>query len=152
MRFALLIGIVGCASSGSRPAAAHLTDGVYEYSANIPGSQPGRTLWVRGSFTIVGDSLFIQSDTNCTATRPATQLDPAIGRIYCGAAILSIDRRNPTASRWNGSVQVPKQRMVCVEYEPRPPSGNRPRCLRQKPEAYYENQLRSGVVQIKRID
>ena len=45
--FALLIEIVGCASSGSRTAAAHLTDGVYEYSANIPGSQPGRTLWVR---------------------------------------------------------------------------------------------------------
>ena len=153
----LMVLAFGFACTGSRrmPAtdASTSEDGIYEYSASIPAFQIGKTIRVRGSLTVVGDSLFVQPDSGCAVYRPTTATQkpmPGIVSLTCGEAGLNFDRRNLKSGRWYSYVQVPKQRNVCVQYEPRDPARTQ-RCLRSRPETYYERQPRSGVVQIKPI-
>lgn len=147
-----------CACAGSRgtPATDALMseEGIYEYSASIPGYQIGRTIRVRGSLSVVGDSLFIQPDSGCVLYRPPTSAQGSVragtATLTCAEASLFFDRRNLKSGTWFSYVQVPKQRNVCVQYEPRD-AARAPRCLRSRPETYYERQQRTGVVQIRPI-
>jgi len=156
----LITCVVIAACGGSSRGAPSTTlpsdspEGVYEYSATIPGYQPGTTLRVQGTLSVVGDSLFVQPDSGCVLYRP-TRVGQEQGRagtatLNCGRASLNFDRRNLKSGTWSGLVQVPKQRNTCVQYEPRD-AARSPRCIRSRPETYYENQRRSGVVQIKAI-
>lgn len=139
---------IACAGSRNAPAtdaSSPTAVGLYEYSATIPGYQPGSTLRVRGILTVVGDSLFVQSESGC----PVYRRSQGSVTVHCGAS-LSFDARNLRSGRWVTMVQVPRQRNVCVQYEPRDPA-RQPRCIRSRPETYYVSEPRSGAVQIKRI-
>lgn len=149
-----LATIVACGGSrnapetGARPPTA---EGLYEYSASIPGYQPGSTLRVKGSLRVAGDSLFAQPDSGCYIPQSAIAgTNPGSAAVNCAGALLSFDARNMKSGRWIATVQVPKQRNVCVQYEPRDPA-RQPRCIRSRPETYYVREQRSGVVQIKPI-
>jgi len=150
--------IVTGACGGSRGApsteSAASQEGIYEYSASIPGYQVGRTIRVRGTLSVVGDSLYVQPDSGCVLyqpTRPGqAPVRAGTATLNCGEASLNFDRRNLKSGQWFSYVQVPKQRNTCVQYEPRDPARS-PRCLRSRPETYYERQQRTGVVQIKPI-
>jgi hypothetical protein len=156
---ALLIcfAIAACGGARHTPSAASSgsNEGVYEFSATIPTRQPGQTLRISGTFSVVDDSLYVQHRNECYQVAPgASGLPPSTGTVatlYCGGALVTFDRRNPTSAKWVATVPVPKQRNVCAEYEPRPPTGNNPRCIRQRVESYYTYEQRTGVVQVKRI-
>lgn len=149
-----LAACAGSRSATETEARSSTADGQYEYSASIPSYQPGRTLRVTGSLAIVGDSLFVYPGSGCTVTRhnrsAIAGTSPGSAAVNCAGASLSFDARNMRSGRWVTVVPVPKQRNVCVEYEPRDPARTR-RCIRYRPETYYESQQRSGVVQIKRL-
>lgn len=162
------LAVLSCAASsacgGSRGAPSanapsSATEGVYDFSANIPGEQLGSTIRVRGSFAIAGDSLVIHPDSNCSLADPETTarmassyratVGPGISSLSCrGGARLTFDRRNPTGAQWFAVVRVPKQRNACAEYTRR---ETREVCVRYRPETYYEMQQRSGGVQVKLI-
>ena len=153
------LALSACGGSRSAPTAkspSESKEGNYEFSASIPARQPGTTIRVQGTFTLVGDSLFVQSATGCDAV---VQLGPAapngvpskaIARsFYCGGGLLSFDRRDPVrGARWTATVPVPKQRNACVEYVRR---ETRQVCVRYRPETYYTTELRSGGIQVRRI-
>jgi hypothetical protein len=148
---------IALSACGSARRSAHSTtspsvsnEGVYEYSATIPGYQPGKTLRVQGTLSVVGDSLFVQPDSGCVLYNPTVRQAPGAATINCGRASLNFDRRNLKSATWSGFVQVPKQRNSCVQYEPRD-AARSPRCIRYRPETYYENQRRSGPVQLRLI-
>lgn len=161
MRPRLLIACVAITACGggsrSTPSTASTSvspEGVYEYLATIPGYQPGKTLIVQGTLSVVGDSLFVQPDSGCFLFRPMRvgqePVRPGTATLTCGGASLNFDRRNLKSGTWYSFVQVPKQRNACVQYEPRD-AARSPRCIRSRPETYYESQRRSGVVQIRLI-
>jgi len=149
--------LVACGGSRNAPETdpgSSAADAFYEYSASIPGYQPGSTLRVTGSLTMIGDSLFVQPGSGCSIYRrnesAIAATSPESATVNCAGASLSFDGRNLKSGRWFATVQVPKQRNVCVQYEPRDPARS-PRCLRFRPETYYVREQRSGGVQIKRI-
>ena len=148
------LAITGCGgASRTAPATYSGSDeGVYEYSASVP-YQAGKTIRVQDTLSVVGDSLYVQPDSGCYLYRPASgqaPVRPGAATLNCGAASLNFDRRNLKSGTWFSVVQVPKQRNVCVQYEPRDPARS-PRCLRWRPETYYESQRRTGVVQVRLI-
>ena len=152
----LSFAIAACGGARHAPSAGSGSDeGVYEYSATIPTRQPGQTLRVSGTFSVLEDSLYVQHGNECYQVAPGTSgMAPSTGSVanlYCGSALVTFDRRNPTSAKWLATVPVPRQRNVCAEYEPRPPSGNNPRCIRWRVESYYTYEQRTGVVQVKRI-
>jgi hypothetical protein len=115
---------IALSACGSARRSAHSTtspsvsnEGVYEYSATIPGYQPGKTLRVQGTLSVVGDSLFVQPDSGCVLYNPTVRHAPGAATINCGRASLNFDRRNLKSATWSGFVQVPKQRNSCVQYE-----------------------------------
>jgi hypothetical protein len=151
------VAITACGGASrsvpSMSSASDSPEGVYEYSATIPGFQPGKTLRVQGTLSIVGDSLFVQPVSGCVLYRPAigqAPVRPGAATLNCGGASLHFDRRNLKSGTWYSVVQVPKQRNACVQYEPRD-AARSPRCIRSRPETYYESQRKSGVVQIRLI-
>jgi hypothetical protein len=161
MRPKLLIACVAITACGGASRNAELTtspsnslEGVYQYSATIPGYQPGKTLRVQGTLTVVGDSLFVQPDSGCVLYQPTRvgqePIRAGAATLNCGGASLNFTRRNLKSGTWYSVVQVPKQRNTCVQYEPRD-AARSPRCIRSRPETYYESQRRSGVVQIRLI-
>ena len=144
-----------CGGSRSAPETdAGSSGGLYEYSASIPGFQPGSTLRVTGSLTMIGDSLLVQPGSGCAVYRRSQSeiapTSPGSAMVNCAGASLSFDARNLKSGRWFATVQVPRQRNVCVQYEPRDPARS-PRCLRFRPETYYVREQRTGGVQIKRV-
>src|SRR5688572_27916645 len=123
--------VIACRGARNRPetdARSPTAGTVYEYSATIPGYQPGSTFRMRGSLTIVADSLFVDPAAACQIHRRSQGSVTA----YCGAS-LSSDARNMRSGRWVTMVRVPRQRTVCVQYEPADPSWLR-RCSRVLPE------------------
>ena len=152
--------ITGCGGARSAPSttSSGSNDGVYEFSAVVPTTQQGTqravsTLRVTGTLSVVNDSLLVQPGPNCYlgpygAPGPATS---RVETIYCGSATLTFDKRNPASARWSATVQVPKQRNACAQYETRPPTGNSPRCIQYRVETYYVSERRTGAVQVKRI-
>ena len=151
---AALIACGGARNAPETDDSSPVADRLYEYSASIPGYQPGSTFRVKGSLTVVGDSLFVQPGSGCTAYRRnqsgTESSSPGSVMVNCAGASLSFDARNMKSGRWITMVQVPRQRNVCVQYEPRDPARTQ-RCLRSRPETYYVREQRSGGVQIKLI-
>jgi hypothetical protein len=148
----LAITACGGASRSAPTTNAGSAEGVYEYSASVP-YQVGTTIRVHGTLSVVGDSLFVQPDSGCFLYRPAVgqaPIRPGAATLTCGGASLKFDRRNLKSGTWYSVVQVPKQRNVCAQYEPRD-AARSPRCLRWRPETYYESQRRTGVVQVRLI-
>lgn len=149
----------GTRGASSVDAASAKTDGIFDFVANVPGQQMGSTIRVRGTLAIVGDSLVVHPDTNCAIFTPemnarlvASQrasIGPGVASLYCqGGARLTFYRHNPSAARWSATVRVPKQRNACVEYVRR---ETRQVCARYRPETYYEQQIRSGGIQVRLI-
>jgi len=106
---------IALSACGSARRNAHSTtspsvsnERVYEYSATIPGYQPGKTLRVQGTLSVVGDSLFVQPDSGCVLYNPTVRQAPGAATITCGGASLNFDRRNLKSATWSGFVQVPK--------------------------------------------
>ena len=157
MRMRVLIACLAITACGGASRSASATnsgseEGVYEYSASVP-YQAGKTIRVQGTLSVVGDSLFVQPDSGCYLYRPAAgqaPVRPGAATLNCGGASLNFDRRNLKSGTWFSVVQVPKQRNVCAQYEPRD-AARSPRCLRWRPETYYESQRRTGVVQVRLI-
>lgn len=153
------IALGACGGARSSPSVeAKSKDGFYEFSAAIPSSQQGEgTVRVQGTLSAFDDSLWVQTGSSECAVVPVperyrTPSDKRVATVYCRTgARITFDRRDPTSARWYARVAVPKQRNTCVEYGPRPPTGNRPNCLRWRPETYYTYEQRSGAVQVKRI-
>lgn len=154
----LILALAGCASGGSAGASREArgpVEGIYEFFANIPYAQTGTqsTLRVRGTISVVDDSVYVQPDASCV---PASVDERGVPNRWlafnCMGASLTFERSNPTAARWSSYVQVPRLRNVCVDYAPRPATGNAPRCLQWRRETYYTRELRSGTIQVKRID
>ena len=142
------VAVIACRGTRNAPETdvnSPTAGRVYEYSATIPGYQAGSNFRVSGSLTIVADSLFVQPESACQIHRRSQ----GSVTLYCGVS-LSFDARNMRSGRWVTMVQVPRQRNVCVQYEPRDPT-RQPRCIRSVPETYYVSEQRSGAVQIKRI-
>ena len=110
---------------------------------------------MKGTLSAFDDSLFVQTGPECRpvtwAERYRTPSTDRVATIYCDGATLTFEKKNPESARWSTRVQVPKQRNACVEYEPMGRGGNRPRCIRYKPETYYTYEQRSGTIQVKRI-
>jgi hypothetical protein len=144
----------GCGGSGrgAAPPPAARADGLFRYSAVIPGYQPGSTLRVQGSLIVTGDSLLAHPESGCGVSHPrgTGPASPAFVTVSCGSASLNFDVRNMNSGRWIANVQVPKQRNACVEYEARDATRQR-RCIRSRPETYYVTERRSGAVKIEPI-
>lgn len=157
---AFACAVVGaCGGSRSGPSVDTSSDaryGVYEFTATVPSYEPGKTIRLQGTLTIVGDSLLIQSPNGCVAAADYGRVMPrgmpattTARGFYCGGAWLSFAGRDPVKSAaWYASVPVPKQRNACVEYVRR---ETRQVCVRYRPETYYEYQTRSGGLQLKLI-
>ena len=154
------VATMSCGGSRGAPSVdspSGAAEGVYEFSANLPAYEPGKTLHIQGTLTIIGDSLIVQSPNGCTAELGRTQYFPrgmpyvpgAKGWYNCGGTWLSFRARDPVKSAiWYASVPVAKQRNACVEYVRR---ETRQVCVRYRPETYYEHQTRSGGIQVKRV-
>lgn len=152
--------LCACGSSRGAPtveAPSGSGEGIYEFSASIPARQAGTTIRVQGTFTLVGDSLLVQSPNGCEAVVSRGPAAPngvpssaTVRSFYCGGALLTFDRRDPVkAARWFASVPVPKQRNACVEY--RTSENRRQVCVRWRPETYYTYETRSGGIQVRPI-
>ena len=147
----------GARSSSSADAPFNTRDGVYEFSANVPAYEPGKTLRIQGTLTILGDSVFIQSPNGCAAASERTRYFPkgmpyvpgSKGFFDCGGTWLSFAGRDPVKSAmWYATVPIAKQRNACVEYVRR---ETRQVCVRYRPETYYEYQTRSGGIQVRLV-
>ena len=138
-------------SAPSTESAEASKEGVYEYSASIPGEQMGRTLRIRGTLVVLHDSMIVHPDSNCFVSEVRKVLNTGGVTLSCGRGITTVtfDQRNPTGATWVGWVQVPKQRNACVEY--RINEARRQVCVRYRPETYYARESRSGPVQVKLV-
>ena len=144
--------LVGCAGSGAprvEGASASLAEeGLYEYTANLPG-QP-----VRGTFRVQGDTIIVNPATDyCRpVVGPANAM--AIQYTCTGAGsfeqlYLRLDRRNPVQlSRWTATYRVQRRREVCERYEVR---AGRQVCVQTKTETYETTEPRSGTLQVRRV-
>jgi hypothetical protein len=105
----VLVGCFAAAACGgasrSNPAtesADASKDGVYEYTASIPGEQLGSTIRIRGTLVVLGDSLIVHPDSNCFVTEMRQLRRRTASYSVAGAGSLAFDRRNPTRSTWLG--------------------------------------------------
>lgn len=158
MRIAWTTALIGtaaalasCASGGSAPStsavAAVTAEGLYEYTANLPGHQ------VRGTMRVLGDTIIVMpANEYC---RPVIgPADPLVLRYTCTGGgtyeqlNLAIDRRNPMQlSRWTATYRVQARREVCAQYEIR---AGRQVCVSTRTETYETTQSRSGTLQVRR--
>lgn len=150
--------MAACASGGNPGAsrkAGGSVEGIYEFFANIPSPLAGNQsiIRVRGTISVVDDSVYVQPDASCVRASDDARGAPNRWLAFnCMGASLTFERSNPAAARWSSYVQVPRLRNVCVLYAPRPNTGVEPRCLQWRRETYYTRELRSGTIQVKRID
>ena len=150
-----------CGGARSTPSAGttNTRDGVYEFSASFPAYEPGKTIHVQGTLTILGDSLSVQSPNGCmTAVEygrvvPRGMPSTTTQRTFvCAGAWLSFAGSDPVKSAtWYATVPVPKQRNTCAEYRVNDARSGRRECVRYRPETYYEYQTRSGGIQVRLI-
>jgi hypothetical protein len=141
----------GARSGATMDAPSRSRDGVYEYTASIPGAQAGSTIRVQGTLAFVDDSLVVHPDGNCGVAVSRVAPIHRLASLNCGGgATLTLDLRNGASGTWSTMVSVPKQRNACVEYAPRDPARS-PRCIRWRPETYYVRERRSGPVRIRLI-
>ena len=154
------VALTACGGSRSTPAVGATSgsaDGVYEFNVSVPAYEPGKTLRVQGTLTVLGDSLIIQSPNSCEDVVGLVRYMPkgmpsanAARGFNCGGAWFSFNRRDPVKSAtWYATVPIPKQRNACAEY--RVNDARRQVCVRWRPETYYEYQSRSGSIPLRLI-
>lgn len=154
---AVILAAYGCGVSRGSPSvgAPAEAEGVYEFTASIPARETGSTLRVRGTLSIIADSMYVQTANACavldgSAPAPTGSASGAgTIRLGCSGAFLMFERRNPAAAKWYATVSVPRQRNVCVEEEVR--EARRRVCVRRRPETYYTPEQRTGGIQVRRI-
>ena len=150
--------LVACATSSRTTETSTTTavaatasasiEGVYDYTANLPGQQ------VRGKLRVTGDTVTV--DPMADYCRPAVGPPDALAFVYsCNgpgsfeSILLRIDRRNPVQlSKWSARYRVRKQREVCVRYETR---GGQQVCVQTERETYETEETRSGTLQVRRV-
>jgi len=151
-------GLAACASSTRTTETSTTTavsattrvpiEGVYDYTANLPGQQ------VRGKLRIFGDTVTVEPMTDyCRPTIRAP--DPLAFHYSCNGpgsfegVQLRIDRRNPVQlSKWSASRRVRKTRQICIRYETR--AGGRV-CVETQLESYDSDESQSGTLQVRRV-
>ena len=139
----------GAARSGASPDMSPTANaGVYEYSASVPGREPGSTVRVNGTIAVVGDSLIIHPSAGCAQVE--TKVVSAVS-VNCSGISLTFDRRNLSGGTWYSIVSVPKQRNACAQYEQTGDRARSPRCIRWRPETYYVQERRTGRVALRSI-
>lgn len=123
-------------------------EGVYDYTANLPGQQ------VRGKLRVIGDTVTL--DPMGDYCRPSVRApDPLAFHFSCNgpgsyeSIQLRIDRRNPVQlSKWSAIYRVQRTRDVCMRYETQ---AGRQVCVQTKQETYETNETRSGTLAVRRV-
>lgn len=135
-------------STAVSAVTTHPVEGVYDYTANLPGQQ------VRGKLRIIGDTITVEPIADyCRPTVRAP--DPLAFHYSCNgpgsyeSIQLRIDRRNPVQlSKWSAIYRVRRTRDVCVRYETR---AGQQVCVQTRPESYETDESRSGTLQVRRV-
>ena len=152
------VALAACANSSSTTQTSTTTsvsavtsgpvEGVYDYTANLPGQT------VRGKLRIIGDTITVDPMTDYC--RPTVRSpDPLAFHYSCNgpgsfeSIELRIDRRNPVQlSKWSATYRVQRQREVCMRYETQ---AGRQVCVQTKQETYETDESRSGTLQVRRV-
>ena len=158
MRFVLSVSaalLTACASSGGGSRTAPTTEsspdvleGTYQFTAGTPNQI------IRGSLRVTDDQMGVQFETACQSEvgpQPFPRGMPSstsFRRYYCSGAWLMFDNRNPRSAKWYATVQLPRQRQVCVRYETR---NGRQVCGEQGSETYFVYETRSGGIQVQKV-
>ena len=151
--------LVACASSSRTTETSTTTtavaatasasiEGVYDYTANLPGQH------VRGRMRVIGDTITVEPAADYCRPTVGTP-DPLAFHYSCNgpgsfeSIQLRIDRRNPVQlSKWVARYRVRRQREVCVRYETR---GGQRVCVETQRETYETEESRSGTLQVRRV-
>ena len=127
---------------------ARPVEGVYDYTANLPGQQ------LRGKLRVIGDTVTL--DPMADYCRPTVRApDPLAFHFSCNgpgsyeSIQFRIDRRNPVQlSKWSAIYRVQRTREVCMRYETQ---AGRQVCVQTKQETYETDETRSGTLQVRRV-
>lgn len=111
------VGVVGVACRTQSPETGVAFEGrigVYRFSERIPVAPGAVPIMLQGQFTVLGDTIIVDTDPGpCRYDKRTTRISAII--YQCGEVTINLDRRNPVEkSSYVVAVSVPnKQQPQC---------------------------------------